>query len=121
MLTLRMVRGPRAGSKDPHSILLSESVAKSFFGDSDPVGQMMRLNNEVCVKVTGVREDLPHKCHHQPTCDVATTIVPHVLDKIPSVENRIKLFYEIFHIVSRDGAQVDVTDLVDFGQWLACA
>ncbi|MFM7857508.1 MAG: ABC transporter permease, partial [Flammeovirgaceae bacterium] len=33
MLTLRMVRGTRDGLKDPHSILLSESVAKSFFGD----------------------------------------------------------------------------------------
>ena len=60
MLTLRMLRGTRDGLKDPHSILLSESVAKSFFGDDDPMGQMMRVNNEVDVKVTGVYEDLPY-------------------------------------------------------------
>ncbi|MFM8914267.1 MAG: ABC transporter permease, partial [Flammeovirgaceae bacterium] len=60
MLALRMLRGSRGGLNDPHSILLSESVAKSFFGEGDPMGQMMRVNNEVDVKVTGVYEDLPH-------------------------------------------------------------
>lgn len=60
MLSLRMLRGTRDGLKDPYSILLSASTAKAFFGDADPLGKLMRIDNETDVKVTGVYEDLPH-------------------------------------------------------------
>jgi putative ABC transport system permease protein len=59
MLTLKMIYGTRSGLKDPHSILLSETTAKAFFGDADPVNQVMRINNQSVVKITGVYEDLP--------------------------------------------------------------
>jgi ABC-type antimicrobial peptide transport system permease subunit len=59
MLSLKMLKGTRDGLKDPHSILLSASVAKIFFGDSDPLNQMMRVGRKTDVKVTGVYEDLP--------------------------------------------------------------
>jgi putative ABC transport system permease protein len=59
MLTLKMIRGSRAGLKDPHSILLSASLARSLFGDTEPVNRMIKINNHDNVKVTGVYEDLP--------------------------------------------------------------
>lgn len=60
MLTLTMLKGTRAGLKDPNSIMLSESVAKAFFGDADPLGKLMRIDNKVDAKVTGVYADLPY-------------------------------------------------------------
>ena len=61
MLSLRMLRGTAAlALKDPYSIILSESVAKAFFDDADPMGQTMRVNDKTDVKVTGVYEDIPH-------------------------------------------------------------
>jgi putative ABC transport system permease protein len=61
MFSIHLLKGnPENALKDPYSILLSESVAKTFFGDADPMGQMMRVNNKNDVKVTGVYEDLPH-------------------------------------------------------------
>ncbi len=60
MLTLKMLKGTRGGLKEPHSILLSASTAKAFFGDADPMNQLMRIDNKQDVKVTGVYEDLPH-------------------------------------------------------------
>jgi hypothetical protein len=36
MLSLEMLKGTRAGLKDPSSILLSASAAKAIFGDADP-------------------------------------------------------------------------------------
>jgi ABC-type antimicrobial peptide transport system permease subunit len=59
MLTLKMIHGSWAGLKDPYSIMLSESTAKAFFGDSNPVNQVMKINNKYNVKVTGVYQDLP--------------------------------------------------------------
>ena len=61
MLSLRLLRGTTDQAlKDPYSIILSESVAKAFFGDANPMGQTMRINNSSNVKVTGVYEDIPH-------------------------------------------------------------
>lgn len=60
MLTLNMVKGTRSGLKDPYSIILSESVARAFFGDKDPIDQIMKIDNRTDVKVTGVYADLPH-------------------------------------------------------------
>jgi putative ABC transport system permease protein len=59
MLTLKMIYGSRAGLKDPHSIMLSESTSRAFFGNADPVNRVMKINNKFDVKVTGVYEDLP--------------------------------------------------------------
>jgi putative ABC transport system permease protein len=59
MLTLTMLKGTRQGLNDPSSILLSSSVARALFGDKDPMNQVLKINNKLNVKVTGVYEDLP--------------------------------------------------------------
>lgn len=59
MLTLKMIHGSWAGLKDPYSIMISESTAKAFFGDANPINQVMKINNKYDVKVTGVYQDLP--------------------------------------------------------------
>jgi len=60
MLTLQMLKGTRAGLRDPHSIMLSASAAKSLFGEEDPMGKTLTLDHNEEVKVTGVYEDLPN-------------------------------------------------------------
>lgn len=60
MLGLKMLRGTYAGLKDPYSIMLSESVAKSLFGNQNPLDKTLKINRTYDVKVTGVYEDLPY-------------------------------------------------------------
>ncbi len=60
MLSLRMLKGSRQGLKDPSSILLSAAAAKALFGSVDPMNQLVRVDNLLDVKVTGVYEDLPN-------------------------------------------------------------
>jgi putative ABC transport system permease protein len=59
MLSLRMRRGDWKALENPSSIILSESTAKAFFGDTDAIDKSIRINNNTDVKVTGVFEDLP--------------------------------------------------------------
>jgi putative ABC transport system permease protein len=59
MLTLEMVSGTRSGLKDMNSILLSESSAVALFGDDDPINKMVKIDNAMDVKVTGVYKDIP--------------------------------------------------------------
>ena len=60
MLSLKMIKGSKSGLKEPYSILLSESVAKAFFGEDEPINKVMRIDNLADVKVTGVYKDLPY-------------------------------------------------------------
>jgi len=59
MFSLKMIKGTRSGLADPSSILLSSSVARSLFGNEDPVNKIIKLDNKESYKVTGVFEDLP--------------------------------------------------------------
>ncbi|HYJ36960.1 MAG TPA: FtsX-like permease family protein [Chitinophagaceae bacterium] len=59
MLSLRMLKGSRGGLKEMNTIFLSNSVAQAIFGKQDPMGQVLKIDNRVSVKVTGVYEDLP--------------------------------------------------------------
>lgn len=59
MLTLKMLEGTRTGLKDPHSILISESLANTLFGDEDPMNKVMQIDNKMEVKVTGIYKDMP--------------------------------------------------------------
>lgn len=59
MLSLKMLKGTRAGLKDAHSIFLSASAAEAIFGKEDPLYKTIRLDKLHEVKVTGVYEDLP--------------------------------------------------------------
>ena len=45
--------------KDPYSIVLTESTAKSLFGQEDPIGKTVRFDNLNDMKVTGILKDLP--------------------------------------------------------------
>ena len=63
MFSLDMITGALTGLNDPHSILLSQSVAKALFGDNNPINQQLKINNTMDVKVTGVYADLPHNSH----------------------------------------------------------
>ncbi len=44
---------------DPRSIVISASLAKALFGDADPIGQTVRVDNAEDLKVTGILKDVP--------------------------------------------------------------
>lgn len=45
--------------KDIYSIVLTESTARTLFGDADPMGKIVRFDNSQGMKVTGVIKDIP--------------------------------------------------------------
>lgn len=44
---------------DAHSIILSETTAKIFFGDEDPIGKILNGDDKKLYTVTGVMKDMP--------------------------------------------------------------
>lgn len=59
LLSLKMLKGSRDGLKEQGSILISESLSESLFGDSDPINQLVKIGNNLDVKVTGIYQDIP--------------------------------------------------------------
>ena len=56
---LEMVRGNWNGLADPSSILLSESAARAYFGEEEPMNKILKIDDLPVVKVTGVYKDFP--------------------------------------------------------------
>ncbi len=59
MFSLNMLRGNRSGLNDINSVMIGESLAKKLFGDADPIDKLVKMDNNLNVRVTGVYEDFP--------------------------------------------------------------
>ncbi len=58
IFSLTMLRGSIESLNDQRAIIISESTAKSLFGDNDPINQFIKLNSDMDVTVTGVYADV---------------------------------------------------------------
>jgi hypothetical protein len=59
LLSLPMIGGSRQGFKDPFGIFISASLAKTLFGDADPMNKLIRMDDKVDIKIAGVYADFP--------------------------------------------------------------
>lgn len=58
--SFRMLKGQAAKVLDrPNTIVLTETAAKKYFGDADPVGKVLILDEKYPLEVTGVAADVP--------------------------------------------------------------
>ncbi|MEM8927170.1 MAG: ABC transporter permease [Bacteroidota bacterium] len=59
LFSFNMLKGNQNALNEPNAIVISASAAKTFFGNEEPLGKTMKLNNNAVVTVRGVFEDLP--------------------------------------------------------------
>jgi ABC-type antimicrobial peptide transport system permease subunit len=60
MFSSKFIKGDAATAlSDPSSIVLTESAAKTFFGNEDPINKVLKMNNENDMKVSAVVADPP--------------------------------------------------------------
>jgi putative ABC transport system permease protein len=61
VFTFPLIRGDmRTALNDGHSIVLTQKLAKSLFGDQDAMGKIIKIDNKDNYQVTGVLKDLPN-------------------------------------------------------------
>ena len=46
-------------------MVISESIARKYFGNTDVIGRQLKLNNQKEFQITGVTGDLPENVHHK--------------------------------------------------------
>jgi len=65
VFSFKLLKGdPRTCLSDPRSIVLTEEYAKKYFGNEDPMGKSLRIEQDTNVSViTGVMQDFPENSH----------------------------------------------------------
>ena len=58
---------PAKALNDPYSVMLTEEIAKKYFGNDDPMNKEVKLDNQLTCKVTGVYKAFPSNTHFHPS------------------------------------------------------
>ncbi|MGD8536201.1 MAG: ABC transporter permease, partial [Candidatus Aminicenantes bacterium] len=63
IFTFPFVKGnPQTAFSKPHSMVITEDLAKKFFGDDDPLGETVHLEHRT-FEITGIIENIPRNSH----------------------------------------------------------
>lgn len=64
IFTLPMIAGdPASALKEPHTVVITEEIAKKYFNRTNVVGQSLTFNDNELYKVTGVIKNIPAQSH----------------------------------------------------------
>ena len=72
---------PETALKENNAVVLTESMAKKYFGDEDPIGKILTVDSRLDLQVTGIIQDVPVQSSLQFDC-----IVPFVLAFAPNYQ-----------------------------------
>jgi putative ABC transport system permease protein len=64
MLPVKLLVGVDSTAlNEPYTAVISESIARKYYGDVNVVGKTFKFNNELVFKITGVFKDIPDNSH----------------------------------------------------------
>ena len=64
---IKLTKGnPAKALKDPYSVIMTGDLARKYFGAEDPINKMIRMDNQINLKVTGIYDPLPPNSHVHP-------------------------------------------------------
>jgi ABC-type antimicrobial peptide transport system permease subunit len=75
VFTFPLLKGnPLTALKEPYSVVLTEKAAHKMFGDEEPMGKSIILNNDKAYTITGVMKDVPTTSHmkFEMLCSIST-------------------------------------------------
>jgi putative ABC transport system permease protein len=65
MFSFEILKGDKNPLKEPYSIVLTDELAKTIFGDKDPIGMVLKMDNTADLKVTAVIKKQPKSATFQ--------------------------------------------------------
>jgi len=64
VFSIPLVKGdPKTALAEPDGLVISQSMARKYFRDENPVGKQMKIDQTYLLQVTGVMEDTPSNTH----------------------------------------------------------
>jgi putative ABC transport system permease protein len=108
ILTLPLVKGNGSCLSAPNTVALSEKAVKKYFGNEDPIGKTIKVNNNDSYTVTGVYEDIPRNSHIRTDLLFSFSTV---ISRAPHLMNNWQYDYGYTYIQLAEG-----TDYKNFGE-----
>ncbi len=66
MFSYPLIKGDKNTALDsPYSLVINGEIAEKYFGEEDPLGKVISVNNEYDFTVTGLMKNVPHNSHLQ--------------------------------------------------------
>jgi putative ABC transport system permease protein len=65
MFSFEILKGDKSPLNDPYSIVLTDELAQIIFGDKDPIGKVLKLDNTIDLKVTAIVAKQPKNASYQ--------------------------------------------------------
>ena len=56
---------PKTALDNMNSIVITESMARKYFADEDPIGKYLKFQGKANLLITGLLKDVPHNAHFQ--------------------------------------------------------
>ncbi|MCK6559026.1 ABC transporter permease [candidate division KSB1 bacterium] len=64
VFTLPLLKGdPHNALADPDGVVLTPAMARKYFGNEEPLGRVLNIDNQADLKVTGIMPDMPANSH----------------------------------------------------------
>ncbi len=67
IFSLKLLKGnPQKALSEPNAVVLTEKQSRKYFGNSDPIGQHLRIGSDTALyTITGVMENVPENSHFE--------------------------------------------------------
>ncbi len=106
MMDIRLLEGdPDTALDDPASIILSESDAKRIFGDTSPMGEVIKVDGQHLIKVSGVMPDWPKNSDLR--VDALMPVTSPVIEHMPWVLENWGSFWGPTYIRMKEGVSAE--------------
>ncbi|KPK83509.1 MAG: hypothetical protein AMS27_12640 [Bacteroides sp. SM23_62_1] len=115
MFSFQLLAGrPENALTEPYSMIMTESMSKKYFGEDDPVGKSVVVNNEYIFTVTGVMEDVPHNSHVRWECLVPFEFMLEIWNYPKGFwgSNTFRTYIEIREGISEEEVERKIIDLI---------
>ncbi len=64
IFSIPLLKGnPKTVLKEPKTMVITETIATKYFGDTDPIGKTLTLGEKDVYRITGVCQDVPSNTH----------------------------------------------------------
>jgi putative ABC transport system permease protein len=107
VFSFKLVKGsPKDALVKPNSLVITEEMAEKYFGDEDPMGKTLLVNNDALYMVTGMMENVPKTSHMRPDFFASFS----TLDLKPTGNTTQDLLMQInyyTYLLLRDGADYE--------------
>jgi putative ABC transport system permease protein len=102
---------PQNSLAQPNTVVLTETTAKRYFGDMNPVGQFLTWENDRDYQVTGVIKDFPENSHLKP--DFLASMKGQEIDKnMEWINNMVYTYFLIKDGYTKEVVDAKLEDLV---------